>query len=541
MAEDSGRDEVAGKCRPSIPRLLRRALTALVLLVLLAYGLSNLWLMSPWGKGMVAKKLSARTGFDWEVGSMSWSPWNGCSMGDVRMLQPGELREVLPEPVVNIERIRVRPYWIRMLRGQGMRPREVLIDSPRLNLSLELMAALTGAEVRDEDLPEQPRPEVPMELAAIPVEPGPVNLPQAGGPTQPGAEVPPQDPAQDLPQDPSAPQPPLVALPAPPEVERSPAGPPTRLLVRNASLRLVSLGKQLELLRLDGASMDLPVYGEDAAGKITVASLLVRGFPELRDLEQELVWKRPCLWIEETALDPGGVKLRFAAQLAMGRHPGARHPFLVDMVMDPQQVQSVEGLEHVGLQVAAGTLVGRFRLLGLLRQPTSWQGRMLVLGERVSVKRGQGQEVLFDELRLPAILHMGKLYWANVKLLGEDLSVLGNGRISMRGGSMLAVTRLVASPELAVELTKSLQRAKITQGMWWHDLGTPDRVARDLTISGSLYNPEVDAGDHYSKVPLERLVGPIFSAVSPEPTSPEARTVIPVPGAEPAQGENRFQ
>lgn len=531
MAECFGRDEVAGKRRRSIPRLLLRCLVGLVLLVLLAYGGSNLWLMSPWCRGMVAKKLSQRTGYECKVGSMSWSPWNGCSMGGVSMLQPEDMAAELDEPVVTIRRIRVQPYWLRMLRG-GIRPREILIDSPQLTLSLELLAKLTGARLEDLELLDVPPPEVPMELAAVPTGEGPLNLPEAGQPAGPVAQ------AEVQQQAPSPPQQPVRERTTPPELRRPTAGLPTLLRIKDASFRLVSLAKQRDLLRIKGISMDLPVYGEDAVGRIGAASLQLAGFPELRDLEQEIVWKRPHLWIEEKEVDLGGVVVSYGAQLAMGRNTGGRYPFLVDMVIAPQQVQSVEGLRHVGLQAAAGMLVGKFRLLGLLRSPTSWQGQMLVLGKEVSLRRGQGQHVVFDEMQLPAILHMGKLYWANAEMVGEDLSLLGNGRIAMRGGSILSVTRLVASPEVAVELTKSLQRAEITKGPWWQDLGTPDRLARDLTVSGSWYNPVVDAGDNHARIPLARLVGPVFKAVSPEGQAAAATPMTPVPGKGIPEGGN---
>ena len=532
MAESSGSEEAEGTKKKPFPhrldrlwgRLLGRLLGVLVLLVLLGYGVSNLWLMSPWGKGMVEKKLSERTGLDWHLGSMSWSPWNGLSMGEVRMLPPDGLREESEGPVVEIKSITVQPYWSRMLRGQGMRPREVLVDSPQLRVSLELLAAMAADRARDEQLIEElppAKPPTPPELAAGPGQP---ELPElANMTTGPVAQVPPPLSA------PAPQQPPPATSPTPPVVKRPPAGPPTRLRVSNGSVRLVSLGKQLDLLSMDQISMDLPVYGEDAKGKIKVARLQVPGFPELHNLEQEIVWKRPFLQVEEQVVDLGGLNLRFVAQLAMGRHPSGSYPFLVNMVIDPQQVESIEGLQHVGLDVGGDILVGKFRLLGLLPSPMSWQGEMLMLGKGISVKRGKGQEVVFDDVYLPAILHLGQLRWGNAKMVGEDLSVLGNGRISMHGGSVLAVARLVASPEVALELSKSLQRAEIKEGPWWHDLGTPDRAARDLTVSGSIYDPVVDAGDNYSSVRLARLIGPIFKAASPEVKNTGAGFMVPVP------------
>jgi len=519
MAERSGSDEAEGTNKKSFPGRLFSLFGSLVLLVLLGYGVSNLWLMSPWGKGMIERKLGERTGFVWEVGSISWSPWNGCSMRDVMMLLPDELGAEFEQPAMEVTRIRVMPYWSRILRGSGVRPREVLVDSPRVTLSLEMLAAVL--EDMGGDLIDEPPVAAPPDLAANSANVGPVGVPRPGPSPGPGPV------ADSLPTQQAA-----AAQASPPVVERPPAGLPMHLRVRDASVHIVAQGKGVDVLRMDQMSLDMPVFGEDAAGKIKVASLEVSGFPKLSSLEQVFAWKRPGLVIEQQSIDLGGVKLRFGGQLVVGRHVSGRFPFLVDMIIDPQQVESIEGLDSIGLHLGAGKLAGKFTLVGLLDSPMTWQAEMLLLGEGVSVRRGkegqQGHRMYFDAMYLPAILHQGKLHWGGAKMIGEDLSVLGNGRVSMRGG-IVAVTRLVASPEVAGELTKSLQRAGLADEPWWHDLDTPDRKVRDLTVSGSIYDPVVDAGNSYARVPLSRLLRPSFKAVSAEEKNAEDKPWAPLP------------
>ena len=506
MAERSGSNEAEGTNKKSFPGRLFSLFGSLVLLVLLGYGVSNLWLMSPWGKGMIERKLGERTGFVWEVGSMSWSPWNGCNMRDVRMLLPDELGAEFEQPAMEVTRIRVMPYWSRMLRGSGARPREVLVDSPRVTVSLEMLASMLDRI--GEDLIDEPAVAAPPDLAANSGNLGPV------GPPRPGPTPGPEPVADGLPAQQAAP-----AQASPPAVERPPAGLPMHLRVRDASVHLVARGKGVDLLRMDQMSLDMPIFGEDASGKIKVASLEISGFPKLSSLEQVLVWKRPGLEIEEQSMDLGGVKLRFGAQLVKGRHVSGRFPFLVNMVIDPQQVESIEGLDSIGLHVGAGKVAGKFRFFGLLDSPMTWQAEMLLLGEGVSVSRGkegeQGHRMDFDVMYLPAILHQGKLHWGGAKMIGEDLSV--------------AVTRLVASPEVAGKLSKSLQRAGLADESWWHDLDTPDRKVRDLTVSGSLYDPVVDAGNSYARVPLSRLLRPSVKAVNAEEKNAEAKPWAPLP------------
>ena len=162
------------------------------------------------------------------------------------------------------------------------------------------------------------------------------------------------------------------------------------------------------------------------------------------------------------------------------------------------------------MEVSAGKLAGRFRLLGLLDSPMTWQAETLVLGETISMKRAQGgPHAEFDMLYLPAVLNQGQLRWSGARMIGEDLSILGNGRLSPHG--VLAVMRLVASPELAQELAKGLHGVGIAADAWWYNLDTPDRKVRDLTVSGSLSDPMVDAGgrDH-AVMPLYDVIGALF-------------------------------
>jgi hypothetical protein len=97
-----------------------------------------------------------------------------------------------------------------------------------------------------------------------------------------------------------------------------------------------------------------------------------------------------------------------------------------------------------------------------------------------------------------------------MKMLGEDVSILGNGRVSMRGG-MVSVTRIVASPEVAEVIEKSLSRAGMVEKRWWYDMYTPDRKVRDLIVSGSILNPLIDVGPRHARLPLSHLLNLIMN------------------------------
>ena len=60
MAEGSGGSKLSGDRRKIFLRLLQRAALGVVLIFLLGWIGSNLWLLSPWGTGMVERKLEER-------------------------------------------------------------------------------------------------------------------------------------------------------------------------------------------------------------------------------------------------------------------------------------------------------------------------------------------------------------------------------------------------------------------------------------------------------------------------------------------------
>ncbi len=506
----------SGTVRRSRLRRLGRISGGLILIVLVVYGVSNIWLSSRWGTGVVEARLKVRTGLDWQVESVTWSPWNGLTIRGAQMLPPEEFRGQLSDPVISVDRIQVQPYWTELLRGR-LRAREVMMDSPRVTVSVEMLAAMASA------VPAAP---------ALPPAPGPLQKPVPPVAAQP-LPVPPEKPRPGGPKsDPSQPVKPAAPV-ASSERGRPAAGLPLRLRMDGVSLRLVSASKDMELIRLDQTSLDIPVFGEDAKGLIKLGSLKVPGVSELTNLEQAVVWKRPYLQIEEKTVDMGGLKLRFIGQLGMIGSARGKLPFHGAFAIDPQKLEQVQWLERLALVVQADGLAGRLSLSGALSNPMSWRAEGLMLGEAVGLKEEHGgHDVVFDEVVLPAVFRQGQLRWSGARLIGEDVAVLGNGQASMRDG-ILSVTRLVASPEVAEMLRRGLNGAGLIRagGRWWSDLDTPDRKMRDLVVSGSLADPVVDAGEKNADFPVGQVVTTTLKFIREE-MKEEGKDLAPVPNKE---------
>jgi len=467
-------------------------------------------------------KLKERTSLDWKLGSITWSPWNGMTVRDAQMLQPAGLRDHLMAPVISVDSLRVEPHWRQIFRGR-LKLREVTMDSPKLTVAVEMLAALASSIEPEQVIP--PR-------AVTPTPP----LPQTDQVQRPTAQENPQKPRLNQPAKKALKPAPVIK---PKKRERPPAGLPLRLKMRNASLHIVSVSKDIELLSVTGATLDLPIFGEDAEGVVKIGAVKVPGLPEAVDIEQTVAWKRPYLETEEKTLDIGGLKVRFMGQLGMGRNTVGKLPFLLNMAIDPQKLNQLKWFECLALEVEAKKLAGRFRLSGSLPSPMSWRADMRLVGNGVGVKEEHGShDVVFDEVALPAVFRQGRLRWSGVRLIGEDISVLGNGQVSVRDG-VLSVTRLVVSPEVSTMLTRGLNGSGVVKSgyRWWQDLDTPDRKVRDFVVSGSLADPMVDVGDKKTDLPIFQLVASILNFMREE-MKEEGKELQVIPNGKLLEGAN---
>ncbi|MFK7910741.1 MAG: hypothetical protein AB8F34_09060 [Akkermansiaceae bacterium] len=487
-------DEV-GQPKSSILRRLFRMVCWSGLLMLLLYGLSNLWLWSSWGTATAEAQLKKRTGQDWEINCMSWSPWNGVTLYDVRMLQPEELREQLNNPVMVVEKLTVRPYWTQLAKGR-LHPKRVEIDSPELTVSIEMIAAIASRTVAPK---QQARAQTPTPKPPEKTEPKPADDKRV--PEKPEKKTAPPVRPQDT-----------------PPKKRILPGLPVQIEIANARCKLVSVSKNLEILTVDGLDYSHSLLGEDAWGGIQIRRLQFLGMYEFSDLSHKIEWKRPYLEIQNDALEFGGVETRVIAQLGLAKSRIGRLPFLIDFTIDRQKIESASWLEKIAMVVSADSLLTRFRINGLLHKPDTWRADGLLTADKISIKESHGNhDVAFDKVNVPVILRQGVLRWADVRFISEDISIMGNGAVSLRDGH-LSVTRIVASPMAAAMLTRGIRGSHLidARSRWWYDLDTPDRKMRDLVVSGPLLEPQIDAGAKYASIPLAKMLVILYDFVREE-------------------------
>ncbi|MEO5715249.1 MAG: hypothetical protein ABIT37_17350 [Luteolibacter sp.] len=426
----------------------------LLILPVLAFFLSNLWLATPWARRWIAVKIERGTGLETRVGSATWSPWNGASLHAVELLQPTALRAAIPKPFARIDSIRLAPVWRAWLRGR-LEVRSITLDTPDLTVPLELLSYLSGSQATAAPPP------------ATPSTPPPVaqNNPPAANPP---AATPP------------AAQPP-VTVSAPPVIPPQPTG---WLHLKNASFSIVSIGRPHPLLEIAHATGSLPIGGDPAQSVLKIASVSFGGNRTFSDLSADIDWKFPALSIKPLTLEFQGLKLLVAGKIA----PLAGLPVQIEAQIPKQPLAKTMLPFNADAQAAAIGANAGFR--GLLLAPGTWQGDFVAETAEPSFHLS-GHEAKFDRGSTVTVLRGGRLSCVDARLIGDELSVLANATV-LANGMAAGVVRVVAPPDNVNSIVKqvfpNLQNPSLTP------LGTPQRSAFDLEAFGNISQPYLRLG-----------------------------------------------
>lgn len=443
-----------------------RWLAAIAAIPLAAFGLSNLWLASPWGRGLTASIIKRRTGLESTLLSASWSPWNGVTLRGLACQQPAELRAHFTDPLLAVDRIRVAPVWNAWLRGR-ISIHHVEIDAPQLTLPVELLAHLATSQ-------SPPKPAAPP-------------------PTPPPPTQPPDPPATTPAEPPAAPPPP----PPPPVVSPAPPSRPTTWVhLTRAALKIVAVGRTDPLLATT-LTAAIPIAGDPAQGHLLIHRISALGTEILPQTTAPLTWKSPLLSAGPIETEILGTQLQFALHLA--RTSG--FPIQIDAAIPPQK--SPEITLPQGYFAVAESLAAQARFRGLLLAPSSWQGDLIAESSAVEIATADATTT-FDRGRILTVLRGNVLQCLDARLIGDDLSILANAAVISDGRAAAAI-RFVAQPATLVHLAQRLQsdlNPPLTP------LSTPQRAALDLRAFGTLDNLTLEIGPNGPRIGLPNLFIP---------------------------------
>lgn len=431
-------------------RGLRRYLgPALLLAPVAVLPAVNLWLASPFGRAWIAKKIHQRCGLEARVAGASASPWNGIEVQGLEILQPPPLRSAIGEPLFKTRSVKLNPVWRAWLRGRT-EIQAIDIDSPRAVVPVELLASLVRSH-------------------AAPASPAPAPNPQASGPAP---SSPPEHP-------PAPPAPPTVTPPASSAIHVPPTG---WLRIRNASFRLISASKHSDLIEVKGVNGDIPVSGSPARSKLRVAGIRIAGDETISGIDATLSWQAPILTLQPVETTSHGIKLTAAGQAALVKGLPVQAE-----IQAPAQALPPTALP-ADSRAEADLIASSARFRGFLLAPASWQGEWVAQSERIKF-HAAGHDVGFDRGFMVTTLRGGVLSCNDARLLGDDLSLLGNATL-IADGKLAGVLRVVAAPETAAAIgSRLIPNPHLTP------LSTPQRVAVDLHASGNLQQLRISQGD----------------------------------------------
>ena len=488
---------------------------------LVAFGLSNLALGSPWGRDWIADKIRRRTTLETTIGGASWSPWNGVNFRDVVLQQPAALKDVVAEPLVRIPHFRFYPVWKAIFRGQPD-VRSITLDSPRIVLPLEIVSYLATptappvVQMAPPDEPLQPLPDLPP-LAASPSEPASPEvsaLQQAplADTIRPAGEspvtAPSPEPSPSGAPSPSPTHPPVAAgpsepsppakppLPKPPE---PPTAPTDFIQLTDASFAVVLAGAKTPLVELGGIKGAVPVAGKAGTSSLHVGSIESLGNQILAAAEIPLAWQPPRLSAAPLEAEVGGLNTKFSITFAL--IPGI--PFTLEAIAPTQPLEAT-ALPGGGTFKAVSASAN-LRAQGQLIFPSTWQADLVTGAVKPSVILSN-EETKFDQSQSITLLRGGTLSCIDARIVGDQLSFLGNATV-FSDGRAAGVLRIVAPPETTVSIVNQFFPA-LQAPPAFSAMSTPQRAALDLEVSGNLGDLQIRLGKNGP------LVGP------PKPPAP---------------------
>lgn len=420
-----------------------------VILPVVGLVILNLCLASNSSCAWIARKIQERTRLEASVGGATFLPWNGLQIYEVKLLQPPPLRKGVGEPLMKIQRIGLSPVWKAWLRGK-LELNSITLDQPHWVVPVELLAEIAKSRA-------------PSQAAAPPPQ---VAVPQ------------PPPPAADAPSTPVTPTPP--AAPAPPATQAPVSTAPTAWIhVKDASFTLLSASNKKLWFQTSGIRGSIPVAGGNAESVLEIGTIRVADRELVRDFRPVLQWRAPFLAVkpmEGKLSDWGQFQYQLAAQIGLVQGL----PLQIEMRL-PEQAHGdfklPEAYEAKAAKIAASA---RFR--GLLLAPQSWQGDFVAEAKEPAGKVG-GQQAAFDRGSAIVVLRGGMLSCVDARLIGDELSFLGNATV-LADGRIAAALRMVAPPANVEGIVNRIFQNQ--SGIPMTPLSTPQRTAFDLQAFGSL-------------------------------------------------------
>ena len=437
-------------------RLLNIAKVALPLAFLTpfaALALSNLFLLSPPGCTLVAKKLSGIVGMDCSIGGTTWSPWNGITLHNLQIKQPAPLNQSIKQPLLNVSTVRISPNW-RKLAHKQLHIRAIDLNQLSIAVPIELLSQL------------------PSPAGSPPIASTPPAI-AANTPSQPQTNLQPSqlNPTQQ-------PTPPATNS-KPPEskkitLDEKHAPPTVWTKISNSKISIVSTFSDKPIYEITQINGRIPIGGKSATSKIKIGRANSLGHILGENISIHLNSRGSILQTKAIETSFSDISCKMAASIALS----GQIPFEFQFAIAEQLNKEIKLSESQSLEIGALNALGGVR--GLLKSPSTWQGSLLSKANSIEANLGQHNST-FSDGQILVIFQNATLFCPTARLNGESTSILANGAV-LQDGRTAAIVRIVSSPDTLNSLSKFTHPKNTAPNLT--ELSTPQRSALDLQVFG---------------------------------------------------------
>ena len=455
----------------------RRRLLYLVLFPVILFLAVNLLLASSLGTGFLERKVESRFGLPCSIGGISWSPWAGVQVQNIRLMPPRDSGEDLE--VLRIESVKADLSWRSLLKGHK-RFQRLDIQGVTGEVSLELMQALLAHGQASK---------------------------MAGGSTPPAEHVPPAlvDSNHHSPQAPTGvipgPLPVDTAVPQPAgqELQKVPVDDFEGVVTFDrVNLRFFSHRFPDLTARMAGVSGVIPIWGEGAEGRLLIGDFELGGRFHSQTIEVPFILKDRFLELDDYELKLFGLNLNVTAAIWMV--PGL--PYGLQLNLPVQQMDLSPVYPDQEPPFTIGALQSSSQLRGHLLNPGGSTGGSYTAFQNLEILDGKdGSRTTFPSGSAYFQLSAAGLIAQDFRIMGEEEAVIGNGFATPRGDAA-AIVRIIASPNRAESHKTRVKLASNQLDLQFEPLVTPDREFRDLHLKVRSGDLMIDLGKERQWVPF---------------------------------------
>lgn len=237
---------------------------------------------------------------------------------------------------------------------------------------------------------------------------------------------------------------------------------------------------------------EIPIAGSDLKGEISWDGVYVRSFPLMGKSSVCVEKTHGRLSLEEPKFEVLGVSVEPNLGLVNTAHGLV---FVADIHVPEQVVTPVHlALRDWQILSRAESLSGRFQAVGPLLSPQNWRGRCGMVARGLeAIESSQREAVHFDRLNLSAHLDSGSLNLREYSLIGEQVSLRGNGQFDLNGTGY-GVLRVMVPAQQARwidGLYNDVFKGRQSDARVMHPLHGGDLEFTDIYIDGALWSPSI--------------------------------------------------